>query len=350
MEYYSNNNFNYQNDYYYQLVQAQNREKRALRNNVSKMGALLLIYYLLTNLFVYVYYFMVYAYYNHQLSLDTNTVLSYLRGQRELINSSQFLMLGNLFAVFFSLVITMLIAEGLMKIELSEMLTPRKGSARQAVRWFPVAMMINLVMSIIVNYITLLFDSNGITIPEIDFSITDRTLLTFVLQICYVIIIGPIAEEIIFRGIVLTLLKPYGKWMAVFFSSLLFGLMHGNLPQAIPAFVGALVYGVIAVQCNSVVPTILIHIMNNAAASYTDFADILGLPKAVYYVFVVLIIPVGLYVLGSRYQDLKIVDEQRGVLPKKKRYLTVFTNVFMILYFLIIIFNIISMFILSNIQ
>ena len=143
------NNYIGENEYYYQLQQAKKRERKALSRNASKLGILLLSYNLLTNLFVIVYYYLVYAYYNHSISLNYNVVLGYLRGQPELINSSLFSMLGNLFAVFFGLMVTMLIAMIPMNIDFTELLSPRKGQVKQAVKWFPLCMTINISMSVI---------------------------------------------------------------------------------------------------------------------------------------------------------------------------------------------------------
>lgn len=342
------NNFNSQNDYYYQLNEAKRREKNALRTNASKLGALLLIYNLISDIFLDIYYYLVYAYYNHEITLSFNQVLAYLRSNQELINSSLFSMLGNLFVVFSSLVITMIIAITAMNIDFSEMLLPKKTHVKQAVKWFPVCMVINLAASALVAYFTLFMKSAGLTVPETDFTINQASGLTVFLQVLYVIIIGPIAEEMIYRGVILTLLKPFGKWLAVFFSALIFGLMHGNIPQAVSAFAGALVYGLIAVHCNSIIPTILIHMANNAVASYLDFCDVFVWPEVIYYICIIAIILIGVYVFLTRYYQLKIGPEPQGVLTSGQKYCTVFFNVFMIVYFLMILWRFIRLFIAAN--
>lgn len=345
MNYYNNmnnynnyNNYNnFQNNYYYQLNEARRREKRALRTNASKMGALLLIYYLLNNLFVSVYYYMVYAYCNHEVSLNFNQVLSFLRSNKELVNSSLFSMVGNLFVVTISLLITMIIAVGAMDVELGEMMKPRKGAVKKAVTWFPVCMSINLLVSIMIAYLSLFMSKAGLTVPEADISLKQNDAVTAIIYVAYVIIIGPIAEEIIYRGVILSLLKPFGKWMAVFFSALLFGLMHGNIPQAAAAFAGALIYGIIAVNSNSIMPTIMIHMLNNTVASYTDFSDMFGWPKAIYYVIILAIIPFALYVIATKYEQLKVKNDYSYATTSAQRYRTVFFNVFVIIYLLILL-------------
>ena len=342
------NNFNYQNDYYYQLKAAKKRERKALSRNVTKLAVLLLAYNILSSVFLSVYYYMVYAYFNHEITLDYNRVMVYLSGQQELINSSLFSMLGNLFVVFFSLVITMLIAVCAMNIDLTELLSPRKGQIKQGAKWFPVCMTVNLFVSVLVSIFTLVMEEAGVTVPDVDFSVTQNNWLTVTTQVAYVIIIGPIAEELIYRGLILTLLKPFGKWMAVFFSALIFGLMHGNIPQAVPAFAGAIIYGLVAIHCNSIIPTILIHIANNALASYSDFADIFSWPEEIYSVCMIAVVLAGIYIFMTNYYKLKITDEVRGALSSGGKYMAVIFNPAMIIYFLMNLITFISWFVMEN--
>lgn len=85
----------------------------------------------------------------------------------------------------------------------------------------------------------------------------------------YACLLGPVAEEILFRGLVLRSLQPYGKKFAILVSSLLFGLFHGNLMQAPFAFVVGLVMGYVALEYN-IWWAVVLHLINNLV-----FADLL---------------------------------------------------------------------------
>lgn len=78
----------------------------------------------------------------------------------------------------------------------------------------------------------------------------------------YVVFIGPVAEEIMFRGVVLHSLKKYGKIFAVVISSLAFGLMHGNLYQLLFAFGIGLMLAYITLEY-SFKWAVVLHILNN---------------------------------------------------------------------------------------
>ncbi len=78
----------------------------------------------------------------------------------------------------------------------------------------------------------------------------------------YASFIGPISEEIIFRGFVMRGFQKYGNYYAIFMSAVIFGAFHGNLIQSIFATVVGLIFGYVAMKY-SIKWSILLHIINN---------------------------------------------------------------------------------------
>lgn len=78
----------------------------------------------------------------------------------------------------------------------------------------------------------------------------------------YASILAPISEELIFRGYILRILRPYGKRFAILGSAVLFGLFHGNLLQTPYAMLVGLVLGYVAVEY-SIVWAGALHLFNN---------------------------------------------------------------------------------------
>jgi membrane protease YdiL (CAAX protease family) len=78
-------------------------------------------------------------------------------------------------------------------------------------------------------------------------------------------LVGPVAEEVFFRGILYGFLKRWGKWTAVVLSSLIFVLFHRfdgfPLPQAVGGVVFALAYD----AGQSLLAPITIHVLGNLA-------------------------------------------------------------------------------------
>lgn len=89
------------------------------------------------------------------------------------------------------------------------------------------------------------------------------TALSIFLSIISIAVVPAIAEEFVFRGAILNLLKPYGGKFAILASSLLFGLLHGNVEQSVFAFLTGLYFAYVAYKTESIVPSVIMHFLNN---------------------------------------------------------------------------------------
>jgi len=69
----------------------------------------------------------------------------------------------------------------------------------------------------------------------------------------------PFVEELTFRGVGFYLLRPYGKWVAILGTGVLFGLSHGLLLSLPIIIVFGCVLGWIREQTDSVCPGMLLH-------------------------------------------------------------------------------------------
>ncbi|MCK9414323.1 MAG: CPBP family intramembrane metalloprotease [Prolixibacteraceae bacterium] len=85
------------------------------------------------------------------------------------------------------------------------------------------------------------------------------------------LIVAPVFEEILMRGIVLeAFLRKYGPVMAIFLSALFFGLFHMNGPQFVNAFLIGLFLGFVYYSTRSLILCIAIHATNNSIAFLYD--------------------------------------------------------------------------------
>lgn len=79
-----------------------------------------------------------------------------------------------------------------------------------------------------------------------------------------VVIIAPIGEELIFRGIIFRLLeKNLPVVAAIIIQAVLFGIYHMNIMQGLYVLPLALALGYTAYRTKSVYPCILMHMVNN---------------------------------------------------------------------------------------
>ena len=83
-------------------------------------------------------------------------------------------------------------------------------------------------------------------------------------------ILPALVEEFAFRGVIMGALKPYSQGLAILVSSALFALMHGNFVQLPFTFCCGLVFAYLDIKTNSLLPSIIVHFLNNGLAVLSD--------------------------------------------------------------------------------
>lgn len=129
-----------------------------------------------------------------------------------------------------------------------------------------------------------------------------------------VVIFAPIFEELLCRGIILRgLLHHITPAKAIFWSALMFAVMHLNPWQALPAFMVGLLMGWIYWKTGSLLATIFIHFINNGFSfiitllfpdmgADATFSSLMPFNKyIILYVFSILFTIAALWYLKSNY-------------------------------------------------
>ena len=119
------------------------------------------------------------------------------------------------------------------------------------------------------------------------------------LGILCISVLGPILEELLFRGaITKELLRRYSPANAILFSGLIFGIFHLNPAQIISACLIGFLLAWLYYKTRSLMACILIHIMNNGLSVYLslkhpeieDMTHLLRNPYAVVWVVVFMVL------------------------------------------------------------
>lgn len=124
-----------------------------------------------------------------------------------------------------------------------------------------------LASALAANYVSQMFD--GVLgwfdlDPSISADIEATTTIEIILQFISVAILPALVEEFLFRGVILGVLKKYSAGAAILISGTLFGLMHANFSQIPFAIPVGIILGYIAIKTNSLLPTMIIHCLNNS--------------------------------------------------------------------------------------
>lgn len=88
---------------------------------------------------------------------------------------------------------------------------------------------------------------------------------TGVLMVIATVVIAPVVEELIFRGLILSrLARAMPSWLAALLSSLVFGLCHAQAVWIAYAFVMGLIFSYMTLSSRSIWPSLAAHFLFNA--------------------------------------------------------------------------------------
>jgi len=96
----------------------------------------------------------------------------------------------------------------------------------------------------------------------------------FIVAFTTLVVIAPIAEEVLFRGFLYGKLKRVTwRWLAIILTSALFGALHGQWNVAVDTFVLSVAMCLLRDMTGSLWPAIIIHMIKNGIAYYFLFIN-----------------------------------------------------------------------------
>ncbi|MBR5314001.1 MAG: CPBP family intramembrane metalloprotease [Clostridia bacterium] len=162
---------------------------------------------------------------------------------------------------------------------------------------------ITSILTVIISNFGIGFREAAITLPENSVDV----ILLFVSMA----VTPALVEEILFRKVILNSLTPYGKKFAILVSAILFSLMHCNPSQFLHAFLAGLFFGWLAIKTGSILPSVIIHFLNNSlSVVYLSLSAFL--PEEMY-----------LYLVGSMSWTFMILGVVLFIVLNKERYFDV---------------------------
>ena len=148
-------------------------------------------------------------------------------------------------------------------------------------------------------------------------------------KLAFLVVIGPLWEEVIFRKLLIDRMRPYGERLALITSAVLFGLFHGNLSQLFYATALGLVFGYVYLRTGRLWCSAALHMLINLLGGVISTALPEGLTG--YYsilLFVMAAAGAGLLILNIRRIRFQTMETE---LPSGERFRPVWLNAGMIL-------------------
>ncbi|WP_243388724.1 CPBP family intramembrane glutamic endopeptidase [Bifidobacterium scaligerum] len=139
------------------------------------------------------------------------------------------------------------------------------GGSRMRPLWFLAFIALGLGVQGVVTLVQLAFAMVGADLASPTSESINESAVTVSMWL-YIGLVGPICEEVLFRGVLMKELKPLGRNFAIVTSALVFGLFHDDVVQGTFAFLFGLILGFVAMEY-SLVWSIALHVFNNAILS-----------------------------------------------------------------------------------
>lgn len=171
-------------------------------------------------------------------------------------------------------------------------------------------------------------------------------------------LIGPVVEELFFRKLMIDRLHNYGETTVIVFTSLCFGLFHGNLTQFLYATTVGLFLGYVYCKTGKVLYTMIMHILLNtfsssimllipflSAGREDESRKVLVVLVGVALFLLIVVMMVAGLILGIKHlkrKDVVLDDETPDAIPKNLVLKTVYLNPGVLLLFLYGIFGIVT--------
>ena len=161
------------------------------------------------------------------------------------------------------------------------------------------------------------------------------------IDVIMAVLVAPILEEIVFRGVIMNNLRKYGIRAAIIINSIFFALSHYNTDMIIPAFFPGIIFSYVAYKY-SIRYSILIHFFINAITKTSQVLAILridillilvGLFSAFLIIFLLVFFIIGL--LEGKYKEVLSVfklsiEDRKNILDFMKNNLLYLLIIFMI--------------------
>lgn len=130
------------------------------------------------------------------------------------------------------------------------------------------------------------------------------------LNVC---LIGPMAEELMFRGLILNFLRKIWNrpWFFIGLSGILFGIWHGIFVQSVYTSLIGMVLGVVYYKTGKLRWPILIHVINNFLSTLPPVLQYDGVYLAIDNLSLLLILPTLYLLFQEEIQKKRIREKDR---------------------------------------
>lgn len=197
-------------------------------------------------------------------SFVLKNLIALILGNIGMLNTNLLVLLSNGIITLTAILLPFAVGNCFLKVSLLENTDKRKiykmpvNSAGIVLFGFSACVVINFITSLLSELIPSAGGSN------VSSDGNGNNAVNVLLMFTVFALLPAICEEIAFRGIVMGSLMKYGNKIAVIGSAFCFAVLHNSVSVMLFAFLCGLVFGVIRIKTGSVIPSVIVHFLNNA--------------------------------------------------------------------------------------
>ena len=206
------------------------------------------------------------------------------------------------------------------KLKLTEIIPFKKVKFSTALGLFLVGFFALAIGGMLSDVVLILFPTS-IKVLEASQSADPTNAAEMVALVLYSAAIPALVEEFVFRGVMLNSLRRYGDTLAIWFSAIMFALVHGNILQISVALPAGVFLGYLTVCSGNIWVSVALHFVNNAIACFSGdiynllepfFKNIFGnisndfmnaLINGTFYVAYIILGIIGMLILKAKHKD-----------------------------------------------
>ena len=243
----------------------------------------------------------------------------------------------------FASIIVFLVYSSASKTKISSLFDTREVSGSFLFKTVGMCLFAHQTGGVLQMLLMLVLNSFGYDTPSLNFVLADD-MKTNAMNVFTSVILAPVAEELLFRGVLLKETARVSQRFGIVLSAVVFGLMHGNPYQFILGTLIGLVLGYVTVKSGSLIPAVVGHIAVNTAASISDIAMFIdeSLYEPVYYAVGAAEFIIGAAVLIKAAAAREIALPPYTAYHKKRTLPVMLTSICMMLILAVYIYDMIS--------
>ena len=305
-------------------------ERRSLRNTSNKISGGLILFTIISNIISFIFMFPL-----TMTGAIDSTNPDYTNG----FEPVAFYIL-NAIVCLLGFGITGIITTKMSGLRLDDVIKIKKTSIADTTKFVIAGMCFTFILNILLAFMNMNLSLFGYTNEMSDYGEVNG-IVGNIIYFVSIAIVPAIIEEFLFRGVILgTLRKYHGDVIAIIVSSVLFGFTHGNFLQTPLTALSGMIMGYLAVKTGSIIPSIILHFVNNSLAVTSEWLmkaidneQIYGIVDTIIvFAFIVGGLICAISLIKKYKNDLFKFDKPESELTVSKKLTYVFTAPCMIIF------------------